>query len=201
MRLLDYVLLLAITVSSAPLPAQTSPMLGDWREPAGSIIHIEKCSTGICLRLLSLGPKAPSTTDLHNTDAALRGRLLCNLEIGSHFDLTDATHASGGRLYDPKSGRTYSGTMVVKGDTLKLRGYVGAPIFGRTEIWQRFVGVVASCRGTEMHPDSSQKEPPKVSLRQAATANAIIDLPGFSSWRRSEAGADSRELSRQVQGF
>jgi uncharacterized protein (DUF2147 family) len=136
---------------SSPLQVHDSPILGDWQEPTGSIIQIEECSAGICLRLLSLGPKAPSTTDLHNTDAALRGRLLCNLEIGSHFDLTDATHASGGRLYDPKSGRTYSGTMVVKGDTLKLRGYVGEPIFGRTEIWRRFAGGVASCHGTEMH--------------------------------------------------
>jgi uncharacterized protein (DUF2147 family) len=143
--------MIAIMANASPLQVHDSPILGDWQEPAGSIIQIEECSTGICLRLLSLGSKAPSTTDLHNTDAALRGRLLCNLEIGSHFDLSDATHATGGMLYDPKSGRTYRGTMVVEGDTLKLRGYVGAPIFGRTESWRRFAGGVASCPGTEMH--------------------------------------------------
>ena len=120
----------------APLKAQTSPFLGDWQEPTGSIIRIEACSSGFCIRILSISPKAPAASDIYNPDATLRSRSLCNLEIGSHFSLSDATHASGGTLYDPKSGNTYRGTMVVEGDTLRLRGYVMLPFFGKTEIWR-----------------------------------------------------------------
>ncbi len=99
------------------------------------------------MRLLAINANAPSTLDIHNPDPALRRRALCNLEIGSGFRITDATHASGGSLYDPRSGRTYRGAMVANVDTLKLRGYVGTPIFGRTEIWRHVIGNTPSCDG------------------------------------------------------
>ncbi len=128
--------------------AQTSPLLGNWREPTGSVIHVEQCASGLCLRLVLLSPKAPATVDVHNPDAAQRNRSLCDLVIGSRFQLNDATHASEGTLYDPKSGKTYRGTMTVMDNTLMLRGYVGLPVFGKTESWQRVSGSVAPCRSS-----------------------------------------------------
>jgi uncharacterized protein (DUF2147 family) len=52
---------------------------------------------------------------------------------------------SGGHLYDPKSGHTYRGTIVAEGDALKLHGYIGVSLFGRTETWQR-VAAVEACK-------------------------------------------------------
>jgi uncharacterized protein (DUF2147 family) len=92
-----------------------------------------------------LSPTAPATTDINNPDATLRGKSLCNLEIGSRFHANDATHASGGTIYDPKSGNSYRGTMVVDGDLLRLRGYIGVALFGRTEIWRRTHTSYESC--------------------------------------------------------
>src|SRR5664280_3121669 len=129
------ILLLAIFTGTAPLSAQTSPFLGDWQVPSGTIVRIDPCSSDFCMRILFISPKADSTMDIHNPDATLRGKSLCNLEIGSRFHSSDATHASGGTIYDPKSGNTYRGQMVVEGDLLRLRGYVGISLFGRTEIW------------------------------------------------------------------
>ena len=44
----------------------------------------------------------------------------------------------GGWAYDPDGGSTYSGQMeLADPNTLKLRGYVGIPLFGRTETWTR----------------------------------------------------------------
>ena len=43
-----------------------------------------------------------------------------------------------GRIYDPNSGNTYKGTIQqVDANTLKLRGYIGISLFGRTEKWTR----------------------------------------------------------------
>lgn len=137
--------LLFLILWPSMLRAQKSPILGDWQEPAGSIIQIKTCSTGICLQIIKLASSAPSTTDIHNPQPALRSRSLCGLEIGQRFSLIDATHATGGSLYDPKSGNTYHGTMSVKGDQLSLRGYVGLSIFGRTEIWQRHATNIQPC--------------------------------------------------------
>jgi uncharacterized protein (DUF2147 family) len=142
---LSSILLLASFTGSATLQAQTSPFLGDWQVPSGTIVRIDQCSSDFCMRIVFISPTADATTDIHNPDATLRARSLCALEIGSHFHLSDSTHATGGTIYDPKSGNTYHGTMAVEGDIVRLRGYVGISLFGRTEIWHRVKGSHASC--------------------------------------------------------
>jgi Uncharacterized protein conserved in bacteria (DUF2147) len=93
----------------------------------------------------SLGSRTREVTDIHNPVPVQRNRTLCNMEIGNHFQLSDATHASGGELYDPKTGNTYKGSIVVDGQSLRLRGYVGISLFGRTEIWKRTANNIPSC--------------------------------------------------------
>jgi uncharacterized protein (DUF2147 family) len=45
---------------------------------------------------------------------------------------------TGGRVYDPKNGKSYQGKMtLVSPNRLNLRGYVGIPLFGRTTNWTR----------------------------------------------------------------
>jgi uncharacterized protein (DUF2147 family) len=142
---LSFILFFAIFLCSATLKAQTSPFLGNWQVPSGTIVRVDPCSSDFCMRIVFVSPKADSTMDIHNPDASLRARSLCALEIGSRFHASDASHASGGTIYDPKSGNTYRGTMVVDGDTLRLRGYIGISLFGRTEIWHRVHASYQSC--------------------------------------------------------
>ena len=45
---------------------------------------------------------------------------------------------SGGQVSDPRSGMTVSGKMTLKDEnTLNVRGYVGAPMFGKTVVLLR----------------------------------------------------------------
>ncbi len=44
---------------------------------------------------------------------------------------------SGGEILDPKNGKIYNVRMIQKGKKLYVRGYVGLPILGRTQIWVR----------------------------------------------------------------
>ncbi|OSY87670.1 signal peptide protein [Tenacibaculum holothuriorum] len=45
---------------------------------------------------------------------------------------------SGGEILDPKKGKIYSCFIKLKGkDKLKVRGYIGAALFGRTVYWHR----------------------------------------------------------------
>jgi hypothetical protein len=92
---------------------------------------------GAALRLAALSPRAPITRDEHNPDQNLRSRSLCGLQIGNGFQLDGESKAEGGSLYDPKSGRTYRGSMTRVADELHLRGYVGIKLFGATETWHR----------------------------------------------------------------
>ncbi len=45
---------------------------------------------------------------------------------------------SGGKILDPKSGKEYKCYIkLIDKNTLKLRGYIGLSVFGRTAIWKR----------------------------------------------------------------
>jgi len=126
--------------------AQERGVLGQWKTPTGAIVAIYRCDTSVCARLIVLDKEAPTRVDANNPDAALRTRSLCGLQIGRGFHLVDANHAEDGALYDPKSGKTYSGLMEMDGDRLKLRGYIGIRLFGRTEMWDRAPGNMPACK-------------------------------------------------------
>jgi uncharacterized protein (DUF2147 family) len=77
--------------------------------------------------------------DKKNPDESKRDRQIIGLTIlnGFRFDEDDAEWDNG-KIYDPESGKTYSCYISLKDkNTLKVRGYVGISLFGRTEIWAR----------------------------------------------------------------
>ena len=45
----------------------------------------------------------------------------------------------GGDILDPKEGKVYKTRLKPAdgGKKLEVRGYIGAPLFGRTQVWQR----------------------------------------------------------------
>ena len=50
----------------------------------------------------------------------------------------DGDEWSGGKILDPKNGKTYKCYIKLEdNNTLKLRGYIGISLFGRTAIWKR----------------------------------------------------------------
>lgn len=136
-RYLIVALCVASALAAVSANAQTSAIPGYWRTPTGAIILIAPCGQALCVQIAALSPGKHSVTDTHNPDPALRERPLCGLRIGAGFVTTDPQHASGGHLYDPKNGHTYSGQMTATGNLLRLRGYIGLPIFGRSETWVR----------------------------------------------------------------
>ncbi len=131
MNFISFVLLLGATLSGG------SGILGNWLTPDHAIVRVYNCDSHICARLVKLGPSTPEKTDSNNPNPQLQKKSLCGLEIGSNFTPVDAGQAKDGHLYDPKSGKEYKGSMEASGDTLKLRGYIGISLLGRTEIWHR----------------------------------------------------------------
>ena len=50
----------------------------------------------------------------------------------------DPNSYKGGRIYDPKNGKTYDCRVTFEGDKLTLRGFIlGMPFLGRTAIWAK----------------------------------------------------------------
>ena len=78
--------------------------------------------------------------DKENSDRALRRRPLMGLAILKDFEYDGQKQEwSGGTIYDPENGRTYSAYMRLDdNNTLRLRGYVmGMRFMGRTTEWTR----------------------------------------------------------------
>ncbi len=141
-----FTLLLTSLALSCTAGAQSNGITGHlWTDPTGSVIRVDHCGPRICMWVVAISPKAPSNFDIHNPDPAKRNRALCGLEIGSGFVMRSPAEARDGALYDPKSGKTYHGLMKLNGNKLELRGYVGLPLFGETQIWTRPVAPVKPC--------------------------------------------------------
>lgn len=140
---------LIVLAALAPLEVATQPVgvLGNWQDPTGAVIRIGMCGSQVCMWLVALSPTLPATTDTHNPDPSLRSRALCGLKIGAGFTLRDPGHASGGTLYDPKSGKTYHANMSAEGGNLDLRGYVGIPLFGESQTWIHPAKSATPCPG------------------------------------------------------
>ena len=74
--------------------------------------------------------------DTKNPDQALQQRDILGLEFLSGFSYSNNEY-TGGKIYDPKSGKTYDCKMYLKNGDLQVRGYIGLSIFGRTEVFER----------------------------------------------------------------
>ena len=76
--------------------------------------------------------------DSNNPDKAKQSNPIIGLVILTGFKFDGDDEWRGGDIYDPESGKTYSSYMYLKDrNTLKVRGYIGLSVFGRTETWTR----------------------------------------------------------------
>lgn len=68
---------------------------------------------------------------------ALEGKNLIGQTILWGVEHEEGNQYDGGRIRDPKNGKTYSAALTDNGSTLKVRGYMGSKLLGRTQVWQR----------------------------------------------------------------
>ena len=152
---MKYLSTLILILAALALPAlawsgEPSPV-GFWLvQDGGAVIQIEDRGGRLAGRTVWMkDPTYPSDDpqgragkprlDDANPDAAKRNRKRLGLEILSGFrpDEEKGTY-SGGQVYNPREGKTYSGTLTMLGnDKLALRGYVVVTLIGKTQTWTR----------------------------------------------------------------
>lgn len=137
---------LFLVAASLTALAQTSgdDLLGVWfNEAKDAKIRIYKCGDGAkkyCGKLIWLKKDKEDDggerIDKNNPDASKRKTPMMNLVILKllKYDASDKEW-NGGTIYDPKSGKTYSCYIKKEGNLLKLRGYVGVSVLGKTSTW------------------------------------------------------------------
>jgi uncharacterized protein (DUF2147 family) len=132
-------ILLAAAMTTVAGSAFAADVTGLWLTPTnGGQVEISHCGNSLCGKLVtSTHIKAdPTVKDAKNKDEAQRGRTLKNLQM--LYDFTGGpTKWTGGKVYNPDDGGTYSGTIQLLSDNqLKLKGCIVAP-FCKTQVWNR----------------------------------------------------------------
>jgi len=132
----------ALTLASYAGLAQQKEIEGRWLSGDGDgwieIRLIADTLTGVAAGSTTAKKGDPPRLDDKNPDPDLRNRPIEGMTIMSGFQYAGDGRWTGGKIYDPNSGKTYKATVtLVDNDTLKLRGYIGVSLFGRTDTWTR----------------------------------------------------------------
>lgn len=84
------------------------------------------------------GMAGQAKVDRENPDESLRSRPIIGLEIMDGFTYAGGGKWKSGTIYAPDDGKTYKCKLSLEDDgTLKVRGYIGVSLLGRTEVWTR----------------------------------------------------------------
>lgn len=141
MKKLSFILLLT-AISFAGLAQNKDAIIGKWINSSGEAhVDITKKGEKYYGKIVWLkepkDEKGTVKTDVKNPEKSLQSRPILGLEILKDFVYDDGKWTDG-KIYDPKSGKTYSCNMSMKGnDVLNMRGYIGISLIGRSETWKR----------------------------------------------------------------
>ena len=132
--------MLSIMLSGMAFAQNGDAILGKWLNPNGEdqiwIFKVGDKYFGKLGWIKFPDKNGKPKVDENNPDLKLRTRPDLNLELLKDFTFNGSTYEDG-TIYDPKSGKTYSCKMTLKGAELKIRGYIGLSLFGRTEVWTK----------------------------------------------------------------
>lgn len=125
-----------------PQSGESDAILGEWLTAEGKAkVQIYRCDTLYCGKIVWLKEPVKNgreVVDDKNPDPALQNKPVIGLVIVREFTYDGDGEWTGGKVYDPETGDTYSGKMTLKDPhTLRLRGYILIPLLGRTEVWTR----------------------------------------------------------------
>lgn len=118
----------ALLLMATPAVAAES-IQGDWLTPdGGSRVRIGPCPDNpdrMCGVVSWLPAAKAKDLDKRNPNAALRSRPILGVSTITDFKPAGPGKWTGGKLYDPASGKSYSGKLTANADgTLKVEGCV-----------------------------------------------------------------------------
>jgi uncharacterized protein (DUF2147 family) len=128
----------ALSLSAlAQAATSASPESGRWLTESGNLeVDIAPCGPALCGTVV----KVIANRSMSKSDAAMAPvdkRSPMGMKILSDF-VSSGEGEWKGRIYNRENGETYDCLMSMAApDQLKVRGYKGFPLFGKTQIWRR----------------------------------------------------------------
>ena len=133
-----FLLLLATTMLLLTDQKGKDEIIGQyWTENQEGKIAVYKCGEKYCGKIVW---RKDIRKDTENPDPKLRSRSLVGIEFMKGFRYDESKLVwNGGTVYSIDNGNTYKGKMWLENDgkTLKMRGYIGFSLLGRTATLRR----------------------------------------------------------------
>lgn len=124
---------------------------GLWIDDTGKgAVMIEPCGSKLCGSIYWLreetNDRGQKLTDRNNPDPAKQTRPICGLPVLGNLQAMPEGGYDAGWVYDPKVGKSYSVALeLANQNTLKVTGYAGIKLLGKTLIWKRAEGELPKC--------------------------------------------------------
>lgn len=146
MRTLIHLSLIAAVIAAPLAWADTSSPVGLWKaidDKSGkpsALIRISDNGGELQGKIEKLfrepnedpNPKCVLCTDARKDQAIIGMTIVSGLK-------KDGDEYTGGEILDPKNGKVYKSKAVLRdeGKKLEVRGYIGMPLLGRSQVWLR----------------------------------------------------------------
>lgn len=128
----------AVPSSTAEPMSNDATLMGYWlSQDHDGVFKIDHCGQNLCGHLVGLRYDGTDVPRGHD------GKSECNLLMLTDFHPMGESNAGrwAGHILDPDTGHLYDSQIwLAQPDVLKLRGYIGLPIFGETQTWTRYGG-------------------------------------------------------------
>ena len=145
-KLITY-MVLSISIFSSYGNAQSNdPVLGVWKtidektNQPSSLIRLEEKNgelIGVVIELIPT-PGEALITHCNLCKDERKGKPIVGMIIMKGLKRGAPGNWSGGEILDPEEGEIYKVKIAMVNDkTLEVRGYIGIPLLGRTQIWVR----------------------------------------------------------------
>lgn len=133
------------SIAAMQAVAEERSPIGKWlTEAKDAQIEIVACDNKLCGSIVwlrePLDEQGQTKLDKKNPDPEKRKQTILGLPLLSGFvkSANAAEKWEEGRIYNPDDGDLYRCTMTLESPTvLKVRGYVGIPLLGKTQTWTR----------------------------------------------------------------
>lgn len=139
-RHLTITLILALVIS---FTASSQTIFGKWKtidDETGnekSIVEVYKKDGKAYARILQLLEKGKENKLCEECKGAKKNKPIKGMEIINGLK-KDGDEWNGAKILDPKTGKEYKCYITLDGDNkLKVRGYIGFALIGRTQHWNR----------------------------------------------------------------
>ena len=139
---MKHIIVLFCSFIISTISAQTT-IIGKWKTiddetgKAKSIVEISEKSGKIYGKIIEIFESENRNRVCENCSGADKNTPVLGMTIIRGLS-KDGSEYNGGKIIDPKNGKSYKCSLALESkDKLKVRGYIGFSLIGRSQYWER----------------------------------------------------------------